>query len=275
VVDLAIEPGNKPITLVASSRRPTLWRLAGAVERVERVIAFAFERKVGVVGIAKEKISFPSTQTCQPLEALTLSHADDDQVRTAFRRAADTVINHDVLMRARLPSGAIDGTPRNASGIRNPFTGDAKIMWDEMLRLWPGGLVKIEPDAVVANEPVAPLKVLPGLAGRAALIDDGTLQVASYARIIRFTEGGSQAGPIILGDGNLSVDFGTNVTPSTTSIPADLLITRETTIPADASEMHGKFILGRGVPMPANATSSVCIISEETGKALTDSSGCR
>jgi Ca2+-binding EF-hand superfamily protein len=276
VVELAIEPGSKPITLVASSHRATIWRVTGAVERIERVIAFAIEQKVGVIGIARERISFPSTQTCQPLQALASSPDGDQQVRGVFRRAADASISVPALMSARLPSGAADATPRNPGGTQNPFTGDAKIMWDEMVRETPGGLVKIDLDAVVANEPAALFKVLPGYAGLAALIDDGTLQVVSRTRITRFMKGGVQVGPIIIGgSGNITVDFGPDAIPISRSVPGDLLITREMTIPADAGHMHGNFILGRGVPMPGNAASSVCIISEETGKPPTDKSSCR
>src|SRR5262249_40152077 len=64
---LHIEPGHEPLYLVAIAFRPTIWRVTGAVERVERVVAAGImtgpDRSLndevplaGVAGIPAERV---------------------------------------------------------------------------------------------------------------------------------------------------------------------------------------------------------------------------
>src|SRR5262249_52455179 len=71
---ITIEPGREPLYLVVSVFNPTIWRVSGAVERIERLVltsnvvgpglAGAGRPLVGATGVAAEKITFLQRGEC-------------------------------------------------------------------------------------------------------------------------------------------------------------------------------------------------------------------
>jgi len=70
VVDVEIEPAEKPHYIALSSGKPVIWRFTGRVDTVSRVVVLGSQydgtARAGVVGVPKERVTFAKTD----LEAL-------------------------------------------------------------------------------------------------------------------------------------------------------------------------------------------------------------
>src|SRR5262245_48214008 len=71
VVDVEIEPDEKPHYIALSSGKPVIWRFTGRVDTVSRVVVLGSPydgtARAGVVGLPKESVTLATTD----LEALT------------------------------------------------------------------------------------------------------------------------------------------------------------------------------------------------------------
>jgi Ca2+-binding EF-hand superfamily protein len=256
-----IEPGDEPIYLVVTSFRPTIWRLYGAVERVERLVLSATmtgpgrgmpqeKPLVGATGVPAERVSFLGQSRCIRYFTETPSSsaaAAAASVRQETGKDASTIAARYGLSEVSVPSGrirnverahsnklvivkqagtlTIEGDPRNVivQTGRGELEGDLK-------RFNPGGVVEIDPKRVVASLPAERYQVLPQQAGLLQLVQSGAL-----AR-------------------NRSGEF---------------LIRRKIRFPAELNGAHSvKFLLLKGVPMPDGDPGHSSVISEETGEAL-------
>jgi hypothetical protein len=258
---ITIEPGDEPIYLVVTSFRPTIWRLYGAVERVERLVLSATttgpgrgmpqeKPLVGATGVPAERVSFLGQSRCIRYFTETPSSsaaAAAASVRQETGKDASTIAARYGLSEVSVPSGrirnverahsnklvivkqagtlTIEGDPRNVivQTGRGELEGDLK-------RFNPGGVVEIDPKRVVASLPAERYQVLPQQAGLLQLVQSGAL-----AR-------------------NRSGEF---------------LIRRKIRFPAELNGAHSvKFLLLKGVPMPDGDPGHSSVISEETGEAL-------
>lgn len=258
-----IEPGSEPLHLVLTSFTANVWMISGAVERVTQVLASSLQSgtgkrpRVGVVGVAPERVQFPAEANCVPYFSKQSSQESAKSVAMVtaiLGRAPDVVASSYGITTMSVPSGREDrGTPLPGTVVL-PQGGPAKAVWAEMLRFSPAGLVTIPPDAVVSPLPVKRYEVLPQQAGLAQLLEEGALKIAGYSNAISLEMGrvGSQS-----------------------VMPSAFLIQRKTHFPAGLNGAHSvRFILGRGVPMPSGNPGHSCVIKEETGKGALDRPGC-
>jgi len=260
---LIIEPGAEPLHLALTSLTAQIWVVSGAVDRVATVVATAPATaapartpRVGVVGIAPEKVHVPGAPDCIP--SFARSDADMTRASDAGRPAAlaverlagrrpDRVIGAQDLSTMYLPSGRRDDQSALPSAIELPILSRGRAMWQEFSYRRPGGVVRVDPAKVVSRLAVNLHEVLPGEAGVAQLMDEEALEVMELSQTVR-----------------LGLDSG-NVSVSITPTPRKFKITRKIRIPGGFS---GDFLLGRGVPMPDGNLARSCVISEETGRSL-------
>lgn len=244
-ITVTIAPGAKPLYVVLSSHQSMLWRFTGAVERIHMAAignyqAYTGPVNSGVAGLDRRKTVF------LPRDCLNYFSRTEDAgksigtiARATGRRpdgifaaqTANTIILPEGTASRPLRSGSIGGPP--------PPKGFDPDIWQEATRFWPGGVMDIAPESVVAQATVEPYDVLPSQAGLAQLVGSGALRVGSSKRryiierpIARF--------------------------------------------PAEMNGAHrAEFILAKGVAIPKGSLGHSCMTIEDTGEVRNDSSICR
>lgn len=250
-----IETGADPVYVVLTSYAPTIWQVTGATERVERVVVTSLftgpnrgepgQRPLaGVTGLGKERVVFFNRPNCLPYfyEAPSAgSFQSVGTVRTATGKAPEvTSAAYDVRSFAA-PSGAIVSVKKNKNAepvgpanetITNAPNSDAK---SDLFRYSPGGVVDIDPQAVVGSVPAQKYEVMPQQAGLVQLLVSGALVRA---------KGG------------------------------EYIVKQKTRFPAGLAGAHSvTFLLPTGVPYPEGDSGHSCVVIEETG--LKRGAGCR
>jgi len=251
-----VEPGRAPLYLVVTTFRPVIWRVTGAVERVERVVLAATitgpnrsePRAVplaGAVGLPAGKVTFvtrpnclrhfsevPSGQAAMTIAAVrretgkepvvvasryTVSDIGLPSGRIRQGRSEETVA---IIREMAAPSG--EAAAANAAAV-------AAAMRD-FDRFYPAGLVRIDPAETVSSLPAARYEVLPSQAGLVQLLLRGAL---------------------------------------TRSAGGEYLIREKIRFPSGLFGAHSvRFLLLRDVPKPEGDPGHSCVISEESGESL-------
>jgi hypothetical protein len=256
---IVVEPGREPLYLIVASMSPTIWRLTGAVERIERLVLASLRtgpnRGVpgemplnGATGVASDRITFlrhphclsiyqvPSAWVAMAPSIVTYEIGRRPTAGAAFGAIAQVSVPSlawqstrrgktiPMIVYSRSNSGmVIEGDPRD----RIIIAGQNDL--NEELKLFtPGGVTDIDANAVVASRPPERYAVLPQQAGLLQLLRSGALS--------RNADG-------------------------------DFLVRREIRLPAELNGGH-KLILLRGVPEPAGEPGHVCVLVEETGAPL-------
>jgi hypothetical protein len=260
---LFVEPGSTPLYIVLTSRSAIIWRVTGAVERIEHLVlgsntAGRHEDRtkmvplVGATGLPPERVSFLASTHC----FRSFSEVPSIDASNVVAMIRDKVGQPDVLAASysvrnfAVPSAAIhDRRTQTLKWPRPVLTHRQRLRMEgetETLTLQrlqhdpmrlvsihhPAGIIPIDPRDVVAPLPVEAYSVLPQQAGIRQLIKDGTLTV------------------------NRSGDH---------------VIQRKMRFPAGLQGGHSvKFLLLRGVPLPDGDPGHSTVVSEETGLILAD-----
>ena len=262
-----IEAGKTPLYILATAFDPIVWKVTGAIDRVERFVVPGYSRGVGVVGLSKDVAHFELVRGCLPKyfksndsgEAVTAKGL----IASKLERNVDHVVGSYKLGEIGLPSGNISGVMRgsqSASGLTiikgnrqfivtedgvtelaepagSPTKALEKKLERLLLRHYRGGILEVAPEDVVTNRDVERYDVLPQQAGLLQLARKGAITQTpdGYFKIVK---------PIIR-------------------------------FPAGLNGGHRvRFILGVGVPMPGGSPGHSLVISEETGTCVTGSQ-CR
>jgi hypothetical protein len=235
---VTIEPGPEPLYVVGVTRSAVIWRLKGAVDRVERIVlaSNANERlrgdtadtaPVGVTGIAAGRVSFLKSAECirafydAPSIASTIAGSF---VQRELGRAPVIVTGRVRVAEIALPSGAIKSEWKGEV----PFLIDSSPLAVDAALAYPAGVVEIDPASVISSRPAEFYAILPGLFGLLQLVKSGVLQ------------------------------------PNKSG---ELLIKKKMRFPGGLyGADSAKFLLLRGVPEPEGNPGHSCVYSEETGK---------
>jgi Ca2+-binding EF-hand superfamily protein len=207
--ELVIEPGDEPLYVVVASYELVLWRVTGAVDRVERIVVQSGTgssdiRSGAVAGLPAEKVTFVAAGAC--LAGGWEKSADKDAaatMRKRFGRDVAGVVADYTIASVSLPSGKGGDGPRGevdivvSGGKRyilteegmveepTPKAGEEDGAIDrELNRFHPGGVVKIDPKTVVSAYPVEPYVVLPQQAGLAQLMEQGLIKRQGNAFLV-------------------------------------------------------------------------------------------
>ncbi len=259
-VMLTIEPGDKPLYVVALSGAAMIWRVTGAVERVERLVVSSNTGLVangtptivplmGETGIPKDRALFLASTGCLKAfrEAPSIASAQTVAVIRA-RLGKDPVVVAAGLTAGAflLPSGTVQSVSEKGAfptveieGSKVRIQKDPESMTlttgaddpaSDLGRSNPGGVVEIDAESVVSELPVVPYEVLPREAGLLQLLKSGALT--------RDTKG-------------------------------EYLIREKIRLPAELCADHAvTFLLMRGVPEPDGNPCHSKVYSEESGLLL-------
>lgn len=189
IADLQIEQGDAPLYLLVSSGRPVVWRLTGAVQRVERIAVFAQTASAegkslaAVQGVARDKVHFAP--------AACLSNSD---LRSDANLSAALQVVAGITAQARSVPGGIAGVVLpdldvwRANGSPPAPAGFDRSEWASATGFWPRGVARPDPAKLVAQVPVQDYAVLPAGMGAAQLVAQGVLKPtrnSSEYRIVR------------------------------------------------------------------------------------------
>ena len=256
--EILIEPGREPLYLVVASMGPTIWRLTGAVERIEHLVLAGMRTGpnrgvpgemplIGETGVAADRITFLRHPHC------LLMH----QLHSTWVAVAPRIVKHELgrgpatgaafheVARVAVPSLAwhasrgssapmvaydrsnsatvVEGDPGNLIVLKGQ-----NDLNEELKLFTPGGVVDVNADAVVGSQRPERYAVLPQQAGLLQLMESGALS--------RNGEG-------------------------------DFLIQRKIRLPAELNGGH-KLILLTGVQEPDGEPGHACVLVQETGAPL-------
>jgi hypothetical protein len=258
--EIVIEAGREPLYLIVTSLGgPTIWRVSGAVERIERLVLGALRTGpnrgvpgamplAGATGVAADRVSFLRHPHCLAVY----------EPASTWVAIAPSIVQHEIERRPRrggafgavstisVPSltirSASGGKPgrmvvydrKNSAMVVEGDPSDQVILKgrndlaEELKLFTPGGVIDVDAGRVVASLPAESYAVLPQQAGLLQLMQSGALE--------RNDDG-------------------------------DFLIQRKIRLPAELNGGH-KLILPVGVPEPDGEPAHACIFVEETRTAM-------
>jgi hypothetical protein len=257
-----VEPGETPLYVVVVSFDPMIWRLSGAVERVERLVLGALVSApgpdgakvplVGETGLPADRVTFLGDPKC--IKYFTETPSVDSAkaagaVRERSGKSPATIAGRYSVWAFSVPSGEIRAVSRKHGGALIIVEGARTVRIDadsdtltlktghlepgsELSRFHPGGVIEIDPNAVVASLAPEPYVVLPEEAGLRQLLQEGALTVNGRG---------------------------------------EYLIHEKISFPAGLTGAHrATFLLLTGVPVPDGDPGHSVVVSEETGETLID-----
>ena len=256
VIDLRIEPGEPPLYVLLASYEAVIWRFSGAVDRVVQVAVNSWMRdpggaaRAGVAGLPAERIHFTPKKDC--LRHFTDPYNDKkaaaalELVPFLLGRGADHVAATYSAGPVSLPSGELEEIASYPGRRKLPVGSRGEVMWQEIDRFFPGGLVETDPASVVSPVAVAPYRVLPKIAGIAQLLDERLLEVAEVSPVIIANGIHIHTGG---GRDSISVPKGTSI--KFMEKPSKFTILGKITLPAGlCGAFSTTFILPPGIPEP-------------------------
>lgn len=258
---LVIEPGKTPLYIYAAIFDSAVLRIEGATERVSKLVVTtrSSDVAVGVTGLPRPKIHFAPPRACT--KYFTESSSGDARaaaaiVANALSKSSAKPIGVYTLDSVALPSGRGAVNPGGQSGSLTIRKGGDKIFIrdgkvevvqkstddlsserkgadrgtiSDLKRFHPAGVVEIDLKDVVSRHPPAVYDVLPQQAGLIQLMEQG--------KVRRLSDG------------------------------VYLIVSPLSRFPAGLDGAHSvKFMLARGVPMPAGSPGHSCVVLEETGR---------
>jgi Ca2+-binding EF-hand superfamily protein len=219
---VTIEAGVGPLYLVMIAWDRVIWQFEGAVERVKRVVLAGTGRRdgedppLGVTGLAKEVVTFAKSSCGSFWVNMNKNNLREMQYRTRLLlgREPDVFLSSEKISNLMLPSGTDSGPSEDDRSRTFPkLEPNWRSVRDSLLTYYPGGLLRIDPAAVVGGQVATNYEVLPQQAGLLQLLIDGAL--------VRNDRG-------------------------------DFVVTRQTRFPAGLAGAHAvQFIVPKGVPRPA------------------------
>lgn len=251
-----IEPGEKALYIVLTSKESMIWKFEGETTRISRVIVITrglgSDTSAGVMGLQAKQVHFAKPRTCPTYThpgRYPGYHPTEKQKKILQRGAKKNRAKMELVLGGRvdvfvgarrseipsLPSGKVSEDPNRREIDAVGLDANARGLYQ---KLYPGGVDEIDPGKVVAPKPVQPYEVLPGYAGLVQLLRDGA--------VVRLTKKEYR------------------IVKPISHLPAGFRHGRSVT-----------FRLGKGVPLPKGSLGRTCVFSEESDKQLNKSAKCR
>jgi hypothetical protein len=165
-----LEPGDRPIYLVVSSKTPTIWRFSGSVGRLSHIAVFG---PVGIAGVPEAKIAFHEGD-CVAMFGQKPTLRARIALSLGLGHVVDVIAGQNSLSSVQLPSGEVASEVGIiARGI--PPTADSELLL-RALRYNPGGVASIDAGSVLSRGDVEPYDVLPQHWGLIELVAKGSLK---------------------------------------------------------------------------------------------------
>ncbi|TQV83824.1 hypothetical protein [Denitrobaculum tricleocarpae] len=278
VAQVKIEPGKEKLAVAVTGLRGTVWRFSGAVDRLSHVIVgspFSIgkrEERVkiasGVTGVPDEKITFAQEPECLPY----FTNLDEPRSKRSVRaltalteRAPDHVVSNATVGTISLPSLRIDNDAPFANAIPLTSEGPGAPLLRKFKKTFPGGVVNIDPAAVVTTGHAERRETLPRNAGFAQLLDQGVLKATGYDLTFQ------------LGNTFITVQESDPNRKPPEDMPKDRIerfpsaftILKKTRLPVgNCHQFAPKLTLAKGAPLPDFGACYPAIKIEDSGETL-------
>lgn len=256
-----IEAGAGKLWVVAAADGPMLWRLSGAVDRVDRLVVIPDmpddrPAAAGVVGLPAEKVAFAGAGNCRIRDILQQKKAADSVNRLLaemFGRVPDDTVAVQNFVRISLPGGNV--FDKLAQGA--PEDADLPLdVWQQSQGFGRVSIVDVDPAQVRATGKVETYAVLPGEAGIVQLMRAGSI-VSRPRQSFRKPDGT----PL-----QMQTIYRGNLFEIVKPIPR---------FPGGFSNRNPvTFVLAKDVPLPAGNPFPSCVLDGTTGLPLTASPIC-
>ncbi len=178
--EVAVQPGDEKLWILAAADDAMIWRLTGAVDRVARFIVIPHYRHdlpaAGVVGLAADQVVFAKDPQCD-LSDFLQSTRKDPQARSALLRDLlgrdpDNVVAGQAFLRVSVPDGKTQVKPEVEP--ERPAAVPEQL-WHSLQRFGSGMPVAINAADAIAAGKAETYDVLPEEAGLLQLILDGAI----------------------------------------------------------------------------------------------------
>lgn len=262
---VTVQPGDTPLYVIIATHRATIWRFVGAIDRIEHVTLTSNSTLrqnmlgevslAGATGLPRDRVTFlkprclsyfsetPSVRAAKATAFIRKQVGKPPEVAASRYKVSGFVVPSGEI-RSVEPSGRPTllihkpaGTLTIEGGANVIVQAGASDLARDVARSYPGGVVEIDPAAVVASHPVERYEVLPANAGLLQLIQNGAL---------------------------------------TRNKSGEYLIKEKMRFPAGLQGARStKFLLLRGVPEPDGDPGHSCVVVEETGEPLRAGGSCR
>jgi Ca2+-binding EF-hand superfamily protein len=278
--EIRIEPGDEPLYIVVITDEPTIWRVSGAVDRVERLVGaglsnMAARARVSVLagtitlgapavepkkmdatpliafsGVPAERVSFVARTTC--FKPFIEARSTDAAVSVALVRrhggkAPSVVVGRYNVGAFVVPSGTIRSGYDDKTQPRLTII---KEFGTVTLRGDTNGVV-VQTGPVDLDEDLA--RSRPG-----GIVEVDEKAVVAAAPVVRYDLLPGLAGLMQL----------QNSGAITRDKRGEFVIHRQIRFPAGLSDHPVKFLLLHGVPLPTGDTAGVTVISEDSGEVI-------
>ncbi len=260
---VVVEPGVQPLYIVIPTHAATIWQFSGATERVERLVvtssltgpnsADAGRRPlVGATGLDRDRITFFDRPNCLSYfygAPTSGSLQTAGTVRVGVGKAPEVVASAYEIGAFSVPSGKIAVSRKNGAGTSDGTSEGASIgpqsdviahapssrAKQDLRSFSPGGVIEIDPAAVVGSDKASSYEVLPQQGGLVQLLQSGGLVQNSNGEYI---------------------------------------VKRKIRFPSGLHGAHSvTFLVLSGVPYPDGDPGHSCVVVEDTG--MKKGSGCR
>jgi Ca2+-binding EF-hand superfamily protein len=254
VGNVTVEAGDEPLYLVLTSSNPTIWRFAGAVERIERVVLTGAttgpnrsqpreKPLVGAMGLAAELITFlgqpgcfgsfsetPTSRASMAMAAVSRAIGKRVSVLAAQSSFNDVAVPSGTFRPVQIENRDSRLLAKLFRMLRTDVDWGTDGLKHELRRLNPAGVIEVDPQHVISSLPAERYEVLPQGLGLIQLVHSGAIVRSGHD---------------------------------------EYLITRKIRFPAALYGGHSvRFLLLRDVPLPDGDPGHSRVISEETGERV-------
>jgi Ca2+-binding EF-hand superfamily protein len=287
--EIRIEAGEGPLYIVAISHEPTIWRVTGATDRVERLVAFGVTAQSNHITIASNPgsavpiSSLPAIQPNtaprpvtpqQPVALAGISGVPADRVSFLARAnclrsftEAKSTDGAFVLAAVRRDAGkepAVVAARQNAAAFSVP-SGQIRSAYEDKKQprltiVKEAGVLTLKGDSSGVVVRTGPTDLESDLEqfSPGGIIDIDPRTVVANAPAVRYEVLPGAAGLLQL----------ENSGALTRNQRGEFLIHRKIRFPAGLAPLSPTFLLLRGVEMPEGHPDGAKVISEETGQQL-------
>ena len=278
--EIRIEPGAEPLYVVVITQAPTIWRVTGAVDRVERLVAAGIttaeaNMRVGLAGNVITLGSGPKAPskadttplvgiTGLPVDRVTFAARANCFKVFAERQSTDAAYSVALVRRYAGKDPAVVAGRFNVGAFVLP-SGAIRSAYDD--RTQPRltivkryGTLNLAGDAsgvVIRTGPVDLDKELAETAP-GGVVDIDEKSVVAPVAVVRYDILPGLAGLMQL----------QNAGALTRNREGEFIIHRQIRFPAGLDEHHVTFLLLHGVPLPQGDPGGATVISEETGQEI-------
>lgn len=269
VAQVEVQPGGTPLYVALTSHETVIWQFTGAVDRVSRVLVSGYSNgkaapRSGVVGIPKDKVTFPAEPRCLPYQSTREATAvDKARLAALVGKPAKAIKQVEKTATVVLPGLTLENDRPFQNTQPWPTGGRVPNLWYYATGSHPNGIVEIDPATVVAPAPARASDTLPNALGVARLVDEGALMPVGTTSIFQMRQG-----PMIVNGGSYAVgDYrhrDERPEGAAYTIPYAYRVLRQITYPTGHENF--RFIVPRGVPKPTGNVGNHCVLFEETGE---------